>query len=221
MKKMPRKFVKYALIFGVLLIVIILGNNNDETSSNTTHLASDMDLITRSGHPTYYGSVSLAHSVWSDARKGKIIFPDSYDKYSKETILILEAYKNSDLIRGIEIYFSNFEQPVQLSVDEVLKIATTYLPFDIVNKYYKFGGSELIVPDQNNKEKSSYYVVSYHHNGVSDNNDYSGSIDVVIEFKDNKAENLIIKFGTPRWMSSISKNGYHIEKWDCDLRNYK
>ena len=92
---------------------------------------------------------------------GKIVFADSYDKYSKGiTILAMDAYRKSDLIRGIEIYFSNFEEPITLSLDEVLKIVASYMPFEIMDTYYQYKDSELLVPDEG-KDGDNYYIISY------------------------------------------------------------
>lgn len=189
---------------------------------------TDLEIITREGHPTYYGSVEASHAIWDGLDKEAVIFADSYNKYKQgKTILSMSAYRNSDLIRGIEIYFSNFEEPVELTLEDVLKIAASYMPFEVMDDYYEFNDSKLIVPNDNT-DKSTYCVISYHltEEGKSAYNskehEYSGTIDVIVAYNnDGTLQNFSIGFGTPRWMSSLSTNGYHEEEWSCDLYDYR
>lgn len=197
----------------------------DSVSPSTN---TDLEIITRDGHPTYYGSVESSHAIWDGTEKGKIIFADSYDKYSEGvTILTMDAYQNSDLIRSIEIYFSNFEEPIDLNLDEVLKIAASYMPFEIMNTYYQYNNSELVVPDEG-QDGDNYYIISYNLTDegkaayYSKEHEYSGTIDVIIQVDRNDTiQNVIIGFGTPRWMSSLSINSYHKEEWVCDLYDFR
>lgn len=190
--------------------------------------SSDLEIITREGHPTYYGSVEVSHAIWDGIDKETVIFADSYNKYKQgKTILYMSAYRNSDLIRDIGIYFSNFEEPVGMTLEDVLIIAASYMPFGVMDDYYEFKDSELIVPDDG-VDKDTYYVVSYRltEEGksayYSNEHEYSGTIDVIIAYSNEGVpQNISIGFGTPRWMSSLSTNGYHKEEWDCDLYDYK
>lgn len=197
--------------------------------SNTTEQIknSDLEIITREGHPTYYGSVKSSHNVWKDVKKNKIIFADSYDNYKDTTILSMSAYRNSDLIRGISVNFNNFEEPCKMTVKEVLPIIASYMPYDIMDKYYQFDKSESIQPDEG-KDGEYYYVISYN---LTDSekkaydlkeHEYSGTIDVIIcANKEGIVENFDINFGTPRWMSSLSTNSYHQVEWNCNLYDYR
>ena len=138
-----------------------MDTSSAEPAPDSPSINPDLEIITRDGHPTYYGSVETSHTIWDGTGKGKIVFADSYDKYSKGvTILTMDAYRNSDLIRGIEIYFSNFEEPITLSLDEALKIAAAYMPFEIMDTYYQYKDSELLVPDEG-KDGDNYYIISY------------------------------------------------------------
>lgn len=199
-----------------------------EPASDSPSINSDLEIITRDGHPTYYGSVETSHTIWDGTGKGKIIFADSYDKYNKGvTILTMDAYRNSDLIRGIEIYFSNFEEPITLSLDEAIKIAAAYMPFEIMDTYYQYKDSELLVPDEG-KGGDDYYIITYNLTDESSaeyyskEHEYSGTIDVIIQVdQDDVVQNIIIGFGTPRWMGSLSTNSYHKEEWACNLYDFR
>ena len=199
-----------------------------EPATDSSSINPDLEIIMRDGHPTYYGSVETSHTIWDGTGKGKIVFADSYDKYSKGvTILTMDAYRNSDLIRGIEIYFSNFEEPITLSLDEALKIAAAYMPFEIMDTYYQYKDSELLVPDEG-KDGDNYYIISYNLTDegsaayYSKEHEYSGTIDVIIQVgQDDTIQNVIIGFGTPRWMGSLSTNSYHKEEWACNLYDFR
>lgn len=190
--------------------------------------SSDWEIITRDGHPTYYGSVAISHSVWDDVERRKIIFADGYDNWGDMSILSMTAYRNSDLIRGIYVSVSNFDEPIKITVDEILPVVASYMPYEIMDKYYQFRRSQLIVPDETKNTKDKYYVITY---GLTEEgstayhakeHEYSGSIDVVIETNENDVvENFDIKFGAPRWMASLEINSMHEIPWDCDLYDYR
>lgn len=170
---------------------------------------ADLALITKDGHPAFRGSVEVAHSVWGSEPKGKVLFPDSYDKLADNTVLVVNANRNSDEINGFEIYFDRFEVAPELSLDDVLSIAASYAQAGSQSGY-ELESSKCIVPNDD-ADKSTYYVVSY-----------KGSPDVVIEAsKDGAVQNLIIGTGTPKWMGFLDKNGYHAEEWACDLADYQ
>ena len=202
-------------------------NNEPIKQENVSESNSDLEIITRENHPLYYGSVDQSHTVWDDVTGGKIVFADGYDKYQDSTIIYMDAYRNSDLIRNIEIYFSNFEKPVNYSAKDILPIVASYMPFDIIEKYYNFDKSEKLLPNKKNTEKTSYYIITYSLTSDASNayysgeHEYSGSIDVIMTInEDKKVESFRIGFGTPRWMSSLSMNGYYTKSWKCNLKDY-
>lgn len=209
--------------------------SNDESRENidtseTDTSETDLEIITRPGHPTYYGSVASSHNIWGDVPKNKIVFgdEDENESFGDETIISMEAYRNSDLIRCINILFSNFEEPPCLTIEDVLPIVSSYMPYDIIEQYYCYNGSKLLIPnDDNHLKYEKYYILSY---GLTEEgsesyykgtHEYSGSIDVIITTDENGiVNNFYINFGTPRWMSSLTLNDYHEEVWKCDLVNY-
>ncbi len=240
--KMP---VKVILIVLIWLICFGIANSNKENSNtvqdttenvkeeaiseekqtnDTTDQASlenDLAIITRDGHPTYYGSTAKAHEVWDDVEKGKIIFADSNNKYDDSTILSMGGYsqdEKNEVIREIGIYFTNMKEVPDVSLGQAVEIATDYLPQDIIDKWYEFRSSYELVP--NDPEKDTYHVITY---GLTDKGSdsyysgehkYSGSIDVIINGSNENVSSLVITFGTPRWMSSLSTNGYTKNDWD-------
>ena len=109
------------------------------------------------------------------------------------------------------------------SLDDALEIASEYFPEDIVNKYYKFNGSECLKPENSDGDDDTYFHVSYcltdsgSESYQSDEHTYSGSIDFVFVGDKDNIKYFTIGFGTPRWMSSASFNGYETVGWDYDF----
>lgn len=181
-------------------------------------LETDMDIILRTGHPTYYGSVEQSHEVWDDVEDGKIQFADKFYGHGETPILAMEAYRNSDLIRQVVINFAYFEEKPKVSLDESIEIVASFMPYEIMDQYYEYAGSKLIVADEED-DNGTYYVISYRltDSAKKEKHDYSGSIDVILQADKDTVINAVIGFGTPRWMSSLELNGYHAEEWTCDL----
>lgn len=193
--------------------------STEPPTTTTTIREKDIDIIMRRNHPTYYGSVKQSHNIWNGVAEGKIHFADEIYGHNDKPILSMSAYRNSDIIRGVIINFRNFDNK-SVSIEKALEVAASYTPLEIIEQYYKFDRSEMIVPDNTDENKSTYYTISYSltDEGKEAKHDYSGSIDIIIEVSGNIAKNIDIKFGKPRWMSSLSLNKYHTEDWTCDLR---
>ena len=188
---------------------------------------TDLDIILREGHPTYYGSVALSHVIWDDVEKGRIHFGDGIYGSNDKPILSMDAYRDSDIIRLVLINFTNFEDKQTVSVDDALRVSASYLPYNIMDQYYEYKGSKMIVPDESKKNNATYYVISYRLTDAGSTayyakeHQYSGTIDVIIQVIDDAVQSIEITFGTPRWMGYLSKNSYHLEEWACDLYDYK
>ena len=197
--------------------------SEENGTADSAPAGTDRDIIMRSGHPTYYGSMEKAYEIWSDVEPGRILFGDNSYGTNSKMILSLTSYRNSDLIRGVFINFENFVEENDYSIDDAIKIAASYMPFEIMDQYYEFSGSEQIVPDESRKDDASYFVVSYRltEEGKNEDHPYSGSIDVIITMSGDTVQNIDITFGTPRWMNSLSMNEYHTAEWECDLSDYR
>lgn len=218
---------KYVNLFSVIILLLLMSACNKSFDEKPhEEKITDLDLITADGHPTYYGKMADAQAAWGEAEKGKIIFPDSHDKYSEKTIMILDgnSKEETEIIRGIEIYFENFSNSQTISLEEAIDIAASYIPHEIINRWYEFDQSYCLQSIEYDNKKDTYYVISY---GLTEEgseayykkrHSYSGSIDIVFEKnKEGYINYLAIKFGTPRWMSSIETNGYKKVEWDYNF----
>lgn len=175
---------------------------------------TDISILTAEGHPTYYGSMSSAHLVWDTADSRKISFDESNRK--RHAIIYLDS-RSSNTIHNIEVYFNHSKELNDISLDDALRIASSYLPYDILSRYYDFSDSYCVSPKDENHEET-YYVVSYRLNESGKSTDYDGSVDIIFELsKKNKANYFSIGFGTPRWMNRLDFNGYEEVKWQYNF----
>lgn len=248
--KRMKPAIKYTLVALLWILFIIVGKANQtgsasititpanpvsntsvvETTVATTEASeSDLDIILRSGHPTYYGSNTQAHEVWKDVEKGKIQFADDYKYSTKDTkpIIYLEGY-NSDkyeLIKGVGIRLYNSEELQNgIALDEALKIASDYLPYDIIEKWYKFNRSFCIIPKDGKEQSEIDYFVCYGLTEEGSNayyakeHQYSGSIDINLSGTDEEHITYVgITFGTPKWVGFLDTNGKQKIEWEYDF----
>ena len=135
---------------------------------------------------------------------------------------------NSDLIREVYVSFTNAEISVPVTIDDIIPLVASYMPFDVMDKYYEFNYSCSYEPDEGKEVADKYYVVSY---ALTDEakkdyyekkHEYSGTIDVIICVLENEqVKDFDIRFGTPRWMSSLETNHMNKVPWECNLYDFR
>lgn len=179
---------------------------------------TDLDIITRNGHPTYYGEMQQAHSFWNDIEKGKIVFSDDFqDEYTDNTILSVGKNSKDSDIRNIEIYFQNMKDATDITLDKAVSIVGEYLPYDILEEWYKFDKSYLLIPKKQSEE-NEIYIASYSLKKDQHSAPYYGSVDIIIAMnKNGQANYATIGFGLPRSMIYAEKNGYSYAEWEHDF----
>ena len=196
------------------------------TENSTAPVNADWEIITRTGHPRYYGSTSEAHKIWQGVAKEKIVYADSYHDYSDETVRLMTGYskeEKNEIIRGVEIYLENFEEPMTISLEEAIQLADGYMPYDIIEEWYEYGLSCCIKPKD--IQKDTYYVVEYYLTdeasdaGYANEHPYSGRITVIFhtDSTTGNVNGISIGFGTPKWMNFLEKNGYEKTEWEFDF----
>ena len=242
---------KYGLIAALWIAFLLIGlaNNHSEpikenagvtmhtemqsarNTPPTEPTETDLEIIRRVGHPTYYGSNTAAHAVWGDLEKGKIHFADDSTNYSSKykPIIYLDGYtqgEKNEIIREVVLYLSNCADVSEgVNVATALQIASEYLPYDIIDEWYEFNRSYCIVPLEDNVEdKEIDFFISYRLTQEGSDayyakkHNYSGSIDVHLEGIDEEHITTIsIGFGTPRWTSSLDLNGMKQVDWEYDF----
>ncbi len=134
-----------------------------ETEKNSTEEIKDIsayELVTMEGHPVLYDYLSEAHTFWDNYADERIDFGDDvfYNPETGKTALSIETYLSLEhaldehMIRGFNI-FPNKE----ISLSEGLDIVKTYLPLDILKKWYALEWSKCYYSEENNTYQ--YYVL--------------------------------------------------------------
>lgn len=122
---------------------------------------SAYELVSMDGHPILYDYLSTAHSFWDNYSNGRIDFPDEYtdDYKSGKTAIVIDAYlslehsKKEHMIQGFEIYLDE-----KISLESGLDLAKTYLPIDILEKWYHLSDSRCYYSKE---EETRYYYLLY------------------------------------------------------------
>lgn len=134
-----------------------------ETEKNSTEEIKDIsayELVTMEGHPVLYDYLSAAHTFWDNYAEKRIDFPDDHfdDFQAGKTVLIIDAWLSTEreleehIMRGFEIYPNK-----EISLNEGLDIAKSYLPLDILRKWYALEWSKCYYSEENNTYQ--YYVL--------------------------------------------------------------
>lgn len=179
---------------------------------------SGHELITIDGHPVLYDYLSTAHKVWDEYADGRIDFADDYsdDYKAGKTVLVVDAYtaieqgKEEHEIKGFEIYPSE-----EMTLDNSLEIAKSYIPMDILEKWYSLAWSRKYI-----KEESERYEILYTptENGKaafdSQEKDYN-YVAISIHIENGNVEFIGISSTNP--LSRMP--GYQQQEWEYDLLN--
>ena len=134
-----------------------------ETEKNDTEEIKDIsayELLTMEGHPVLYDYLSAAHTFWDDYADERIDFGDDvfYNFETGKTVLSIETYLalehalDEHMIRKFNIYPNK-----EISLNEGLDIAKSYLPLDILKKWYTLEWSKCYYSEENNTYQ--YYVL--------------------------------------------------------------
>lgn len=117
-----------------------------QPAASETNAENDASLsvYAMQGHPLLYDYLSEAHNFWDNCAEGRIDFPDNYfdDYKAGKTELIIEAYINTErglkdhIIRSFEVY------PQEMTLQEGIEVTKTFLPIDIMKKWYKKESSD-------------------------------------------------------------------------------
>ena len=68
---------------------------------------------------------------------------------------------DSDLIREVYVSLENFNISSEKTLDEILPVIATYMPYEVMDEYYEFNYSCSYEPDEGKEVTDKYYVVSY------------------------------------------------------------
>ena len=176
----------------------------------------------------YFGSVDDAKRLWI-AYKGEEVFitPKAYDfEFDDKTLIRADAYSTKyTWIDDLNLYLQNTESDV--SIEDALNIARSYLPMDLIRQYYQFEDS-YILDMKENKVHIVSYIITEEGNAVREENykkselsvyDMPYQIYVWLWGEDNSIGTLRINndMDNAYWESNYSRNGIEREEWHYDF----
>lgn len=182
---------------------------------------SAYELVSMEGHPVLYDYLSTAHTFWDNYAEKRIDFPDDYfdDFQSGKTALVIDAWLSLErdldehMIRGFEIYPNK-----EISLDEGLDLAKSYLPLDIMKKWYALEWSKCYYSEEN--KEYQYYVLYVPTESGKENIDKQGLdynyVGVSLTVQNDIVIGLSVVSTNPLGRTA---NGYKEIDWEYDFLN--
>lgn len=193
-----------------------------ETEKKDTTEMKDIsayELLTLEGHPVLYDYLSAAHTFWDDYADERIDFGDDvfYDFETGKTVLTIETYLalehalDEHMIRGFNIY-----PDIEISLDEGLSLAKSYIPIDIMKKWYALKTSEcyrfvesnsydymlFYVPTESGKENIDQQKLDYNY------------VEVILHVENDVVKTIDI---SSTYTSYRNRGEYELQDWNYDF----
>lgn len=182
---------------------------------------SAYELVTMEGHPVLYDYLSTAHTFWDSYAEKRIDFPDDYfdDFQSGKTALVIDAWLSLErdldehMIRAFEIYPNK-----EITLDEGLNLAKTYIPLDILGKWYEISQSEKYYFEKENRYRYSIlYVPTEEGKGEIEKSGIDYNYIKVMINVENEIVTAIQIFSTNE--TPNLGHDYEVQEWNFDFLN--
>lgn len=188
--------------------------NKENTNEATTEL-TNKEILNIEGHPTYFGSFSLAKSIWEPYKEERVRIDN---QYKDGTILFINSYlEDEDIITGLEIYFKGYSGDSDaVSLNEALMLAQEYFPYKMIEENYNFQESYLITPENPESEDTYMHMIRYRNKTGKDK--LPGEVVIYLEGQDESfVETLVFNTRAPKWTHFLKMNGFVQKSWDYDF----
>lgn len=198
------------------IVVTGISENIVSTTEEKQKTISDMEIITREGHPKFGDEEELARVIWGDIPADKVLFADSYAKYKNTNIITMDSFDGK--LNSIEIYFQNFNVFPMLSVDEVLPVIASYIPLEQMKGLYEICDRFIAVPKEGEKGDTHYFIW-YVKTDAEKENHPELFYDVVVEIQvsDGLVQMFRVFDDLPNWTRRLEFNGYAEQEWNYDF----
>lgn len=168
-----------AILVGVISFAIYIGisGNNIDSNGNivATQSYSDKEILYMENHPKAFENFEETNDFYSTISSKKARIYNTYKNGSSSTkeekylLYIDNGASRNDNVADIRINLGLSEEFEDITLDEVIKLAVSYLPMDIMNEYYNVNRVFMY----GNEEKMSYHYswrlndkgIDYHNNG--------------------------------------------------------
>ena len=176
---------------------------------------SGLELLSMDGHPVLYDYLSNAHTFWDSYADGRIEYDGDYQ--SGKTVLMIETYEMFELdlkehmIRSFEIYPDE-----KLSLKDGLELTKTYLPLDVMKKWYALEDSECYCF----KEDNEYWYCALYtptkkgRKAINKSKLDYGRVFVLICIQKNIVDSIRIDSA---YMLPNTGSNYKVKKWSYDF----
>ncbi len=219
------------LVFVVGFATISENKSNGKGNNVTIQSYTDKNIVNLENHPKAFDSFEETKNFYSQVSNKKVRILDTYKKggaYTKEEEYLLYIDNGAslkDYVSDIRINLGLSEEFNDITLDEVIKIAVSYLPMDVMNEYYNVNR---VFTHGNDKIMSYHYSwelndkgVEYHNSGHYELYKNYGFV-VVHNIEDNT-----FTINIDLWANDVSKIGHSDEwinknttKWTIDLEKY-
>jgi hypothetical protein len=235
-RKRPTAFITLFAIFIILMVLVLkdkekIGNQSNITNQNNItdqnnivdkKNITDSNLLTLADHPKFFGDFDKADKFYDGYRKVNISTPAIATNDAK-SLLAMAEYDNSNKITYISINFSKAEDIRKgLTIDDVLKVACEYVPFEILNKNYSF--KEALYLTREDKDGEVYYYAMRLNDVKEERNGYLNDKLFIIEIFHSSDDNWFVCMEEhhDNWeLNKLKRNYSIVEKWEMDIKTYQ
>jgi hypothetical protein len=185
-----------------------------------------MDIINLDGHPKFYGDYDEAIKFWKGYQEVKVIDGAKRMLNSGSLLTMATGDKNKSTIIDITICFlTSKNSNNELTIEDVVKAASAYLPYDILEKYYIFDEAFSERHIGGGDYRGYYYVMTLNDEGYAANK--SGKVHYEDKFAFNIAymkSSWIIEINPLAYKAKHDKydpKNYIVEEWKVNLDEYR
>lgn len=210
------------LMFFMILFIFLSG-----TSKPTNKTLSDMETLQIANHPKFYGDFEMAKNIWSPYSNVSVVNARQTIYNQDSLLLITTGDSDKNYITSIVIDFRNSTEHTNYSFDNMLSLVCSYIPFDIIDKYYSFNNSFKEVTSDGVMD-SYYYIYELNHDGMdynAQNNtphlDSKFAFNIRHYLTDNSWAVEINYLSSKGNTDKFAAGYFSREDWNIDLNSYR
>ena len=170
-----------AILIGVISFVIYIGVSGNSIDSDGNIISaqkySDKEILDLENHPKAFDNFENTKDFYSKVSSKKVRIYNTYKNggaYTKEENFLMyidNGASRNDYVSDIRINLSLSEEFKDVTLDDVIRMAVSYLPMDIMDKYYDvnrvftYGNEETMGYHYSwrlNKDGVDYYNSGHH-----------------------------------------------------------
>lgn len=178
-----QKNIDKILIIGIIVIVILFfywvgslfPDNNDNIAPVCNY--TDAEIVTFENHPKLYDDLTATQNFYNQLNSEKVKIQNihkehmTYEDVEKVELLFADNSESApNHISSIEIKLDNVDLGHPMTLDDVVKIAVSYIPMDIFNEYYKLNRAFIYKTPNTSKYIAYHYAWTLNDKGINYHN---------------------------------------------------